>query len=372
MKKLILLFIPVIFLTGCNYMELNDLAIASSIGVDYDNNKKEFDITAQIMNVKSGDSGSTDEATIIYEASGKTMSEAISNFSIRYPRNVYLGHLEMCVLGKDAVERKLNNIFDYFIRDSEAKSSCYVLIAKDRKAKEILNPKNEKSENFPTEDLKSVLIDGTNKTGTINKITLEEFLSLTIQKGIDPAIPTVDIKTNDKNTSSNTVINGITVVKKNMKEELSKNGSIGFNTIKENYSNTTIDVKYKNDYISFVISNPKSKIKTSFKDKPVFNIDINIESKVSEIDERINLNDEKVKKYFEKRINNTIKKYVTELLIYNKNNNVDILGLSNLIYKNYPKKYKYIKNKNIYEIGRINIKVNNEMYVHGNINEGAL
>ena len=38
----------------------------------------------------------------------------------------------MCVLGKDAIENKLDDVFDYFIRDSEVKSSCYTLIAKEK------------------------------------------------------------------------------------------------------------------------------------------------------------------------------------------------------------------------------------------------
>lgn len=373
MKKIIILIIPIIFLTGCNYMELNDLAITSSIGVDYDIQKKQYKLTAQVMNVKSGDSGATDESTIIYEASGKTMSEAMSNFSIRYPRNVYLGHLEMCVIGKDAVDNKLDNIFDYFIRNSEIKSSCYVLIANKESAKDILNPKNEKSESFPTEDLKSVLIDGTNETGTINKVTLEEFLGLTLQKGIDPVIPTVSVTNTKDETSSSTIINGVTVIKDNVKDEMSKYAAIGFNTIKENYKDTTIDLKYGGTFISLTVSNPKTHIKTKLKNEtPIFNINVNLEIKISEINKSINLNNYKINKFFEHEINKSFNDYIDELIRYSKNNNVDPLGLGNLIYKNYPKEYVKFKNKNIYEISKINIKVNSRMYVHGNINEGAL
>lgn len=374
MKKLILLIIPILFLTGCNYMELNDLAIASSIGIDYDNENNLYNITTQIMNVKSGDSGASEESTIIYEADGKTISEAINDFSIRYPRNVYLGHLEMCVLGRDAVNNKMSNIFDYFLRNSETSSSCYVLIANNKKAREILNPKNEKSENFPAEDLKSVLIDGTNNTGTINKIEFDELLSYVLQKGIDPVVPTVDIVKNHKNSASSTKISGMTTIhKEKVKNNMSKNASIAFNTIKENYDEITIYIKYKDDYVSFNITNPKGDIKPKIKNNKVsFDIDINLESKVSEIDKKIELKNHKNQDYFENEINKTFKKYINELITYSKDNNVDPIGLKNLIYKNYYKEYKKYKNKNIYEISKINIKVNNEMYVHGTINKGAL
>ena len=51
MKKLkILILISTIFtLSGCNYMELNKLAIVSALGIDYKDNK--YEITAQVMDV---------------------------------------------------------------------------------------------------------------------------------------------------------------------------------------------------------------------------------------------------------------------------------------------------------------------------------
>lgn len=46
MKKIIILIITIFLLSGCSYRELNDLAIISAIGIDYDNN--EFKLTAQV------------------------------------------------------------------------------------------------------------------------------------------------------------------------------------------------------------------------------------------------------------------------------------------------------------------------------------
>ena len=87
MKKIIILICITILTNGCSYVELNDLAIVSAIGIDYEENN--FNLTAQVMDVKN----SKEEGTLIYEASGKTIAKAIRNFSIRYPKNVYLGHL---------------------------------------------------------------------------------------------------------------------------------------------------------------------------------------------------------------------------------------------------------------------------------------
>ena len=56
---------------------------------------------------------------------------------------------------------------------------------------------------------------------------------------------------------------------------------------------------------------------------------------------------------------------------YSKENNTDVLGLGNMIYKNYFKDYNKYKDKNIYEIANFKIEIDNKMYRYGNINKGA-
>ena len=174
MKKIIILIFMTIFMTGCSYVELNELAIASAIGIDYEDNK--FKLTAQIMDVKSGDSGVSLENALIYEAQGDTIAKAVRSFSTRYPKNIYFGHLEFIILSSDTAKYKLDEVFDYFMRSPEARTTSFVALTKNETAKEILNPKNEKKGSFPTEEIKSVLLDATKRNGTVYDITFEEFL----------------------------------------------------------------------------------------------------------------------------------------------------------------------------------------------------
>ena len=52
MKKIITLTILLIFLcTGCTYSEINDLAIANSVGIDYEDGI--YTITLQIMDLNT-------------------------------------------------------------------------------------------------------------------------------------------------------------------------------------------------------------------------------------------------------------------------------------------------------------------------------
>ena len=371
MKKIFILLFSTFLFSGCSYTELNDLAIASAVGIDYIDDK--FYLTTQIMNIKSNDSGATKENTLIYEASGETIAKAVRNFSIRYPKNVYFGHLEFIVISEDAANKKLEDIFDYFMRAPEARTSGFVTIVKDKTAKEILNPKNEVKDSFPTEAVKSTLMDATKRNGTVNDITFEEFLSFYLKKGIDPVVPLIKNEENKGITASSTLIHDMVPIKKDkVLTPLSSKESIAYNLINNNFEDIIIDCKYDKKSFASLIYNPSSSVDVKInKNKITVNINVYFESKVREINSKVNLSNNKVNKKLKKQVNKEIESYINELINYSKENNVDILGIGNMIYKNYNDKYDKYKNINFYEEADFKIKVDNKMYRYGNINKGA-
>lgn len=371
MKKITILIITVLLMSGCSYVELNDLAIVSAIGIDYENNQ--FKLTAQVMDIKSSSSGMTEEKTLIYEASGPTIAKAIRNFSIRYPKNVYLGHLEFLVIQDKAAEAKIDDIFDYFIRSPEVRSSTFVVLTKDKKAKDILDPKNESKGSFPIEGLKTVLLDATKRNGTIYDLTFEELLSYHLKKGIDPVVPLIKVAKSKGITASTTIIEELAPIKNNkVLKSLGTKQSIAYNTINNNYYDIVIDCKHKGKNFGALVYNPKSNIDLKIKNKKIeVTINIKVESKIVEIDRKVNLTKDKSQKQLKKEVNKELKSYVTSLINYSKEESVDILGLGNMIYKNYTKDYNKYKNKNIYKEAKFKIKIDNKMYRYGNINKGA-
>ena len=113
--------------------------------------------------------------------------------------------------------------------------------------------------------------------------------------------------------------------------------------------------------------NPTSKYGLEIKDGKVkVNIKINLEGHASEVDTKVILSEPKTAKEIESIYEKQIKKNVESLIDYCKENDVDILGLKNMIYKNYYKDYKKYEDKNIYEIADINIDVKIKMYRYGN------
>ena len=373
MKKIkILLTLTMFFLTGCNYMELNKLAIVSALGIDYKENL--YEVTAQVMDVQKTEGGNMKQESLIYEAKGKTIGEAIRNLSEKYPKTIYLGHLEIIILGKEIAESKIDDTFDFLIRSPEVRSTGNILVNKYQSAKETLKPENEKKNSFGTEQIKSSLENATKRTGTVKLITFEKLFQEYLEKGLDPVIPTIKINKTNKDKTSKTIISKLSVLKnKELQQELNKEQSIAYNTINSNYEDIVITPKYNNKTIGIIVFNPKSKIKVKIKNNQVkTDINITVEAKPNELNQKIDPNNTKTEKELEQVIKNELKKYILDLINYCKETNTDPLGLKNSIYKNYYKEYKNYKDKNIYEISNININIKTKIYRSGNINKGAI
>ena len=368
--RIILLTLIVISNSGCSYIELNKLAIVSALGIDYKNN--EYEITAQVMDVTRSEGNNVKQTSLIYEAKGQTIGKAIRNLSEKYPKTVYLGHLEIIILGKETAEKKVNDVFDYILRSPEVRATGNVLVNKEETAKETLKPQNEKENSFATEQIKSSLENGTKRTGTVKLITFEEFLQDYLQKGIDPVIPLIKINKQSDSKTSNTIITNLAALKNNkIQKEMNTEQSIAYNTINDNYYDVVITPKYQDKTIGIILFNPKTKIKTKLKNNQVFTtINIIIETKLNEVSFKINPNNKKTHKELEKVTKQELKKYITSLINYCKETNTDVLGIENNIYKNNYKEYKKYKDSNFYE--NININIKTKIYRSGNTNKGAV
>lgn len=370
MKKILIILI-LILTTGCSYKELNDLAIVSGIGIDYKDNN--YYLTAQIMDLEKGKNDETSKQAILYKGKGITISEALRNMIKTYQKTLYLGHLELLVIGKETALQKTNDIFDYFISSPESPNDFLVLVNDKGNAEDIINPKtsyNEKEQN-PIKDIISTITNIEERKGTTYKLNFEELLSIYLEKGIDPVIPIINYT--NGNEYSNIVINNLIPFKNNMlNTPLSEKQTIIYNTLKNHYTDIPYTINYKNKPLSLLLINPHSKYNLHIKNNKIYvNINIFLEGHATEVNTKITLSDKNTANQIEKQFENEIKKDVNNLLNFCKINNVDILGLKNMIYKYHHKKYNKYKDINIYEIANFNINVNINMYRYGNAYVGV-
>ena len=372
MKKIITLTILLIFLcTGCTYSEINDLAIANSVGIDYEDGI--YTITLQIMdlNTENNKSSNIDENTLMYVGKGDSIPTAIRNISLKYPNTVYLGHLELMVIGKGMVEYDIEKTFDYFMRSPEARSETYLLISTKYKANDILDTNNENKESFPTKDIITTIENSTKRNGRINEISMEDFIANNLKKGIDPIVPVIKESKNPNKDFKNTKIIGMSVFKNNkLIDILDDKAIIAYNIINNNYQDIIINTKYKDDKASIILINPKNSFKVKVNSNEL-NIYININTDAYLVDgNNIEITDDKSLKVLEDSLNTELKKYVDSLINFSKVSKTDILGVKNKIYKFYTNKYDLYKNSNVYESANIKVNTNAKLFRYGNSNTG--
>lgn len=362
-NKIIILILISVFTIGCSYKEIDELSIVSAIGIDYINNK--YVVTVEVMDLEK-ENDDTNKSSLLYTSSGLSISDALKNIHLEYPDTLYLGHTELIVIGQSIIKsNNIDKIFDFFLRDPEARTDCLILGSNDNDAKDIINSNDNNTTSFPSKDLISSIKNSKEITGYVVEQSLENFIIDYYEEGINPVITNVTLNNN------NTLLEGIIVFKKNKYiDKLDYNNSFIYNLINNNYETALINIEYDNSNIDLEISS-KTDIKLNIKDNQlIYDINIFIEALVSELHTNIDFNTDKGYKTIEDITNNYIKEKTNDLINYSIDNNVDLFGLKNILYKYKYREYKKYKDNNLYNISKININVNTSVYRYGNISKG--
>lgn len=384
MKKLLLSLITllIIFLTsGCyNYKEINQMAITSSIGIDKDETKNEYIVSAQIMNSKESED-SEDSQITVYSRKGKTIHEALRDLTLKSPRRLYGNHLSKIVLSEEVASEGIQNILDIFNRVTEVRNEFVITIVKDDKASDVLKVLTS-TETIPAEYVKLSLKSADNNSGLTYTTKLDEFVSLYLKKGIDPTVPVLKIdkkskkgKTVDNITTtdpiSKIVIDSLAVTNEGKFEAfLKKDEIIGYNYLRNQIQKMVIPVKCDDkNYASVSVQSNKTKSKIKKENnKYTVTFYINVNAIITEYNCSKKLTKTKTLESLEKRSEKKIKSYIKKAINKQKNTKGKFLGIERLIYLDYPKyknedyNIKYNVNVNIVRKGEISNSIKGEKY----------
>ena len=378
--KLIVILSILLFLSGCqNYMEINNYAIVSGISIDKsESNKDMYTVGIQIMNAKK-DEESDNSLITFYKANGNTIFEALQKILLDSPKELYLGHNEVVVIGEELLKEKNPlDYLDYFMRDSKVEKDSFIMIAKESNAHEILKIITP-LETIPSRNLKATLSVSDTYSGTQSIVTIDEFISDLESKGSDAILPAVSITgykkdgdkmDNIKESDPKTKLRFETLgyFKDNkLSGYLSSDESLGFNFLEDTPNQTYISVKCDSkNYATVSVNNAKLEEKLSLKNgKPKANIKLNVEVDLSEYNCNADFvkNNKKIKeleKKLNKKIENTLKNTVDKLY---KKEKTDVLKYGSKFYEQkykLMKKYK-IKKEDIREDIRFNFNVKSKI-----------
>lgn len=164
MKKIgILMILCLLFLTGCNYTELNELGIVDSMAITKEDSH--YKITFHMKTTKQ-----EEESNQVFESIGKSLEEAIQNAYLKSHKKVYLSHLETLFLNDTITERDLKELTTYFTENKEIRNNFLLLFLKEENMKELYHQKE-----FPSQVVDLIKINS-KEYGLVSEYTFEDFL----------------------------------------------------------------------------------------------------------------------------------------------------------------------------------------------------
>ena len=321
MKKIILLLLSILLLTGCDYIEIEDLVIITGIIIDYKDNN--YVLTSQVLE--------NEDKTIIknYTTTGNTIDEALYKLSKYSNKDIFISHMKVLLLTENTIKNNVN-YYDYFIRNSKSKMNFYVYLINDEIKEKILDQDNNSIYLKELTDLNSKVFSSSAKT------TFLELIQNKYEYGITEIYPIVDIKEDKLYLNKLAYYN-------NEIYTLNDIESITYNMITNKIDKSSLDIPCNDKIFSITIDN----VKTKYNYNNDFMINISFDSKIDEYTCDYDLNSNESINILTTQINENVEKNVLNLINISQKNNTDFIGFGNYIYKiTHKKENNYLEKLN--------------------------
>ena len=140
-KILPLTLLVLLFCNGCwDKKEFNQLAIAQTIAVDYD--KGQYELTIQLVMPTASDTDVSSDSMWIIQGNGESVAEAMEQISRSAPRELYLDHLDIVLLGEGLLQHDVRQGMEYLIQEDVLRRRTSLLAVKGN-AGELLQIKQK-------------------------------------------------------------------------------------------------------------------------------------------------------------------------------------------------------------------------------------
>jgi spore germination protein KC len=367
--KLVIISLFCLLLTGCyNYNELNTLAIATGMSIDYQENQ--YDVSILIANSKQAQVSSKEgeSQSIVYEGKGLTLSEAIKKIDNISPKKIYIGHLSFIVISEDLAKKGLLDSLDYLLREPESIKRFYLIMAHNTKAKNILEIVSP-LESFPAQSVSTAISFSKESQAIASNIPYSTFIDNLVKKGAEPILATIELKGNVEDGKSEESLltttpkaylqlSTLALFKKDKLVHITdEEESEGINIINDDVGELLLDCNCSGGKAEIEIENLKVSKKVSIDNgNPTISIQVKGNGSLQENTCTIDLEDEKTVLDLEEKANEEIDRLIKKAIAVTKKYETDVFGFGNLIYKFHPKIFNNLEN-NWNEIGFKNLNI---------------
>lgn len=314
--KYIIITLVLTITTGClNYIELNDIGIINTIGIDKKEEKYIIDINMLTPTINNSEENTT------YEVIASTLEEAFDKLYLLTSKNINLSHLELILLSKNLNSNDYDNITKFFLNRDDSRNTFPIIIVENYKSENIFK--------HTADEINSLIETNSKDDGIVSKKTFDELSEDIININIS-YVPTIKI---DENIE---ILGYRSIYSEN--KLLSMRESISYNFLTNRISKCNLvdeNLNIKIDQSITTMSINKNKIK------------ITINSTLNNYTDRSDITD---------FYNKTLKTYLEEFI-----ENNDLEYLRDLIKKYNYNYYKNHKDENIKFKVIVESKLNKEV-----------
>ena len=250
-------------------VDLRDRAIVQIMGIDFE--KDRYKIILQEYAPQKKDSGENSGEANVVVSYGKTLYDALKNAESTDGKQIFYGQCRIFVIGKEALEKGIEQITDFMNTNYQLSLNSSVLAA-ENSAEEILNVKTL-SKSMPS--LNVSRLEGCGKTVDTRVL---DVLKMYNHKGAG-TLPRIL-----KKDKENVIIENA-VVLKDLKQDFTLNSAetIGLNFLKSEISDAVLTVELENKNVSVAIVSQSAKTSLGkIGDKYVYSVSISAEGNISE------------------------------------------------------------------------------------------
>lgn len=348
MKKLLILLIIPLLLSGCyDYNELNELAIISGIGIDYEDDN--FVVTYEILSTKKESESSASSSTYNVTSKGKTISEAFSNNGNNMDKVPYFEHLDIVVISEEIASNHLDEVTEFMIRSSELRNEFYMAVGESSSAKDIIsNSSKEKpsSANFIT----GMLENSKDSTSSGYYDMFTDTISKIITDGKDAILPVISLE------DEKIILSGMAIFKDFKLTNILDLDNASIVNLLNNFEYHAITLKNKCDNGYTIISIYEGEVEISPTDKDV-TINAKLNARVKEDTCNMDFRDEDTYIELEKKFTKILEKQMEEVIERLKTSESNVLEIGKKYYDKTRNKY-YFKWLNQDFKYQINLKIN--------------
>lgn len=310
MKKILILIIILIFISGTPYIELNQLAIVDMIGIAYQDNQYILYITT-LEAEKETDKTTTEHE--VYQITGNSLGEVFEKAKLVNQKTTYYKHVSVLLLDEQLLKYNLSETITFL--KNKLNQMNYILLSTDKVANIIKTyPNHTTIERFIKKEQ--------NESGSIFPLTFDELYANYLDPLRQAYIPSITLNQTELQT------NGIFQLNTNKKDENPQITYLLTNKI-DSFHQPYI---YQNKSYELVLTHLKSSIQ--YKNKNIF---ITISGWIDSDD----IHSTKTKE-IQQSFQNDVTKQIQEYIQSEQNNQITTTSLMNIIYLKERKEDKTI------------------------------